>query len=98
MDGGIVILEETTPQILCFFEAVFVCSNKIYTDQKYKCNTFSKSKLISMYTIGIFLSNSVHKFVAKIIHPPDRCGISGCWLNGVISTQVCLGMVTNLEY
>ncbi len=28
-----------------------------------------------------------------IIHPPDRCGISGFWLNYMISTQVCLGLV-----
>ncbi len=67
-----------------------------------------KSKAFSTYTTGIFLSNFVHKVVksvsvhtsplirrsAKIIHPPDRCGISRCWLNGMISTQVCLGLVT----
>ena len=30
----------------------------------------------------------------KIIHPADRCGISRCWLNRLISAQLCLGLVT----
>jgi hypothetical protein len=45
----------------------------------------------------LFLSNSVHKLVYntiikhlsfdKIIHPPDRCGISRSWLNSIIIIQ-----------
>ena len=48
----------------------------------------------------LFLSKFVNKFVYitvseqfsfnKIIHPPDRCGISRSWLNSVIITQVHL--------
>ena len=51
-----------------------------------------------------FLYNFVHKFVyihvsehfslAKIIHPPDRCGISRSWLNSMIITQVHLVLGT----
>ena len=50
------------------------------------------------------LSNFVHKCVyipvcehlsfAKIIHPPDRCGISKRWLNSMIITQVHLVLGT----
>ena len=55
-------------------------------------------------TKSVFLSNGVHKFVyilvsenfsfAKIIHPPDRCGISRSWLNSIIITQVHLVLGT----
>ncbi len=60
--------------------------SSIYTEQKYKCNTFvftslSKKKSFSTYTTGIFLSNYVQSVserlsFVKIIHPPDRCGTS----------------------
>ena len=56
------------------------------------------SQKCSIHTKSLFLSNSVHKFVyitvsehfsfAKIIHPPDRCGISRSWLNNMVVTQV----------
>ena len=52
----------------------------------------------------LFLLNVVHKFVyipvsedfsiAKIIHPPDSCGISRSWLNSKIITQVHLVLGT----
>ncbi len=31
---------------------------------------------------------------AEIIHPPDRCGISRCWLDSMIIAQVCLRLAT----
>ena len=37
-----------------------------------------------------FTSVSEHFSFAKIIHPPDRCGISRSWLNSMIITQVNL--------
>ena len=53
---------------------------------------------------SLFLSNVVYKFVyipvsehfsfVKIIHPPDRCGISRSWLNSMIITQVNLVLET----
>ena len=53
---------------------------------------------------SLFLSKVEHKFVyipvheyfffAKIIHPPDRCGISRSWLNSMIITQVHLVLGT----
>jgi hypothetical protein len=53
---------------------------------------------------SLFRSNFVHKLVyipasehfsfAKIIHPPDRCGISRSWLNSMVITQVHLVLGT----
>ncbi len=58
------------------------------------------SKIFSMYTKGLFLSNIVHKSAligvsehfsfAEIIHPPHRCGITRYWLDSMIIAQVCL--------
>ena len=52
------------------------------------------------HTHKSYISNFVHKFIyvpvsehfsfAKIIHPPDRCGMSRSGLNGMIITQVHL--------
>ena len=62
------------------------------------------SQKCSIHTKNVFLSNVAHKFVyipvsenfyfAKIIYPPDRCGISRSWLNSVIITQVHLVLGT----
>ena len=51
-----------------------------------------------LHTKSLFLSNVMHKFVyilvcehfsfAKIIYPPDRCGISRSWWNRMVVTQV----------
>ena len=59
-----------------------------------------RSQKCSIRTKSLFLSNVVHKCVyipgsehfsfVKIIHPPDRCGISRSWLNIMIITQVHL--------
>jgi hypothetical protein len=38
----------------------------------------------------VFIPVSENFSFAKIIHPPDRCGISRSWLNSVIITQVQL--------
>ena len=56
-----------------------------------------RSQKCSICTQSLFLSNVVQKFVyipasknfsfAKIIHPPDRCGISRSCLNSMIITQ-----------
>ena len=49
----------------------------------------------SIRTKILFLSNvGAHFSFAKIIHPPDRCGISRSWLNSVIITQVHVGLGT----
>ena len=58
------------------------------------------SQIFSICTKSLFLSNYVYKFVYipvsehfsfnKIIHPPDRCGISRSWLNSMIIIQVHL--------
>ena len=63
-----------------------------------------RSKILHICTKSIFLSNCVHTFVnipvsehfsfAKIIHPPDRCGIARSWLNGMVITQVHLVLGT----
>jgi hypothetical protein len=63
-----------------------------------------RSQKCSILTKTLFLSNSVHKCVyisvsehfsfAKIIHLPDRCGISRSWLNIMIITQVHLVLET----
>jgi hypothetical protein len=55
---------------------------------------------VPICTKSLWLSNVVHKYVyipvsepfsfAKIIHPPDRCGISRSWFNSMIITQVHL--------
>ena len=51
----------------------------------------------------LFISNILHKsvyicvsghFSVEIIHPPDRCGTSRCWLDSMIITQVCLRLTT----
>ena len=60
-----------------------------------------RSLKFSISTKCLFFSNVVHKFVyiphftdhfsfAKIIHPPDRWGISRSWLNSMIITQMHL--------
>jgi DNA-directed RNA polymerase subunit N (RpoN/RPB10) len=66
------------------------------------CNKISQK--YSIYTKLIFLSNCVHTCVyipvseyfsfAKIIHPPDRCGISRICLNSMIITQVHIVLET----
>ena len=58
------------------------------------------NKNCSVLTKSWFLSNVIHQLVylpvsehfsfAKIIHSPDRCGISRSWLNTMIITQVHL--------
>ena len=62
------------------------------------------SQKCSRHTKSVFISNIVHKCVyipvsehfsfAKIIHPPDRSGISRNWLNSMIITQVHLVLGT----
>jgi hypothetical protein len=57
-----------------------------------------RSQKRSICTKRLHLSNVVHKFVyipvsehfsfAKIIHPPDMCGISRHWLKSIIITRV----------
>ncbi len=37
---------------------------------------------------------SEHFSFSEIIHPPHRCGISRCWLDGMIIAQVCLRLAT----
>jgi hypothetical protein len=61
------------------------------------CKVYVK---LSICTKSLFLKNVGHKFAcisvsehfffAKIIHPPDRCGISRIWWNSMIITQVHL--------
>ena len=65
---------------------------------------YKRSQKFYIRTKSVFLSNFVHKFVyipvsehfsfAKIIHPPDRCGISRSLLNIMIITQVHLVLGT----
>jgi hypothetical protein len=76
---------------------------KIQT-QHIKCwSHVSRAEIKDPRNCPLFISDFVHKFVyipvserfsfAKIIHPPDRCGISRSWLNSVIITQAVLGTI-----
>ena len=48
-------------------------------------------KVIFIQIKALFFFQAFERLsLAKIIHPPDRCDISRCWLNGTISPQVCL--------
>ncbi len=42
----------------------------------------------------LFTNLSKSVLVNEIIHPPHRCGISRCWLDGMIIAQVCLKLAT----
>ena len=63
----------------------------------------NRSQKCSICTKILFLTNDVHKIIyipviehfsiAKIIHPPDRCGISRWCLNSTIIKQVHLVLV-----
>ena len=63
-----------------------------------------KSQKCSIHTKSLFILNVVQKCVyipvsehfsfAKIIYPPDRCGISRNWLNSMVITQVHLVLGT----
>ena len=82
----------------------------IHTEQQYKCNVKSWSHVswdprnVPNTQKNVFLSNfeqkcanipvTEHFSFAKIIHPPDRCGISRSWLNSTIITQVHLVLGT----
>jgi hypothetical protein len=62
------------------------------------------SEMFILYKKNRFLSNVVHKLVyipvseyfsfSKIIHPPDRCGITRSWLKSMSITQVHLVLGT----
>ena len=64
---------------------------------KWNC-TFSHVASFSVSTWGSFLLNfrrmTVKIPVSETIHPPDRCGTSGCWLSSLIGAQVRLRLVT----
>ena len=55
-----------------------------------------RSKTFSIYTKDPFFSNIVHKSVLICVseRPPHRCGISRCWLDGMIIAQVWLRLAT----
>lgn len=61
-----------------------------------RCKTFSVHTKINDVT-QIWCTNLFKSFkitFAKIIDPPDRWGIPRGWLNNMICTQVCIGLVT----
>ena len=70
----------------------------------YFMSWYWRSHKFSICTKSLFCLHFVHKFVyipvsehfsfAKMIHPPDRCGISRSWLNSMITTQVHLVLGT----
>ena len=45
-------------------------------------------KNLNILCTNMFIAVSEHCFFAKIIHSPERCGISGSWLNSWIIIQV----------
>ena len=51
------------------------------------CSYAQKASFSQMLCTNLFTSLLVSIF-AKIIHPPDRCGISRSWLNSMVITQV----------
>lgn len=61
-----------------------------YSQQKYKRSNIN----------GVFrdvvkcLLMGAHPSPGKLQDPPDRCGVSTCWLNSIIGAQVCSGLVT----
>ncbi len=61
-----------------------------------RSKTFSSQKAYFSQILLTNLSKSVseHFSFAGIIHPPHRCGISKCWLDGMIIAQVCLRLAT----
>ncbi|KAK6302694.1 hypothetical protein J4Q44_G00270490 [Coregonus suidteri] len=77
----------TPPQQYSSLVAVFETMFFFYDLKKNKNinTTCERSQTFSIHTKSLFLSNVVHKSVnilvsehfsfAKIIHPPDRCGI-----------------------
>ena len=88
------------PNRLRWFRLLTTCKlhwTKIWT-QHVPWAEIKDPRKCSICTKSLFLSNVVHKFVyipssehfyiAKIIHPPDRCGISRSWLNSMIITRV----------
>jgi hypothetical protein len=42
----------------------------------------------------VYIPVSEHLLFAKVIHPPDRCGVSRSWLNSMLITQVHLVLRT----
>ena len=66
-----------------------------------------RSQKCYIHTKSWYISNVGHKFVYipvsdlsfdKIIHPPDRCGLSWSWLNSMIIRQVRLVLGTVKGY
>ena len=43
----------------------------------------------------VYIPVNEHFSFAKIIHPPDRCGIPRSWLNSMIITQFCHNATNN---
>jgi hypothetical protein len=101
-------LFERVSLYICVYIVYFTLNKNINATCKVLVPCFTNwnkiTQICSIPTKSFFLSSLVHKFVnipvsehlffAKIIYPPDRCGISSSGLNSMIITQVRLVLGT----